>query len=110
LLGGLLGGSGPAANILEPVSSLTDAIEPIAASVVHAVSDITAPVTDLLAGAGASSGSGSPLAAVPDVVVGLGHVVAPLVTEVVTPITSLLDHGTGGAASPVTNILHGLLG
>jgi hypothetical protein len=43
-------------------------------------------------------------------VVGLGHAVTPLVTEVVTPITSLLDHGTGGAASPVTNILHGLLG
>ncbi|WP_443083349.1 hypothetical protein [Variovorax sp. IB41] len=78
------------------------------------MSDITAPVTDILAGAGAGAGSGagsgSPLAAVPDVVVGLGHVVAPLVTDVVTPITSLLDHGTGGAVSPVTNILHGLLG
>jgi len=34
------------------------------------------------------------------------HAVTPLVTDVVTPITSLVEHAT----SPVTNILHGLLG
>jgi len=37
---------------------------------------------------------------------------APIVTDVVTPITSLVDQaaGTGSVLTPVTNILHGLLG
>ena len=69
-----------------------------------AVSDLLAPVTDILAGSGAASPAG-------DLVGSVTHAVTPLVTDVVTPITSLVDHSpTGTALSPVTNVLHGLLG
>jgi hypothetical protein len=48
---------------------------------------------------------------VADVVSSVQHAVAPLVTDVVTPITSLVEHSpVGTALSPVTNVLHGLLG
>jgi hypothetical protein len=102
LLGGLLGASGPVANILEPVTSvasgLTDTVAPIVSTVTGAASGALAPVTDILAGA---TGAVAPV--VDTVVNTVDHVVTPLVTEVVTPITSLVEH----TLSPVTNILHG---
>jgi hypothetical protein len=83
---------------------VTHAIEPIASNVIHAASGATAAVSDILVG------TGLPVAPVIDVANNLIHSVEHVVDPLVTPITSVLDHGTGGALSPVTNILHGLLG
>jgi hypothetical protein len=55
-------------------------------------------------------GTGLPVAPVIDLVNNVINGVEHLVDPLVTPITSVLDQSTGGALSPVTNILHGLLG
>jgi phage-related protein len=47
---------------------------------------------------------------VASVVEGAGHAVGSGLTEVVTPITSQVEQTVNHVVSPVTNILHGLLG